>query len=56
MPCVYLPGPAPAVTVANNYSTVCERPIGDSIPNSQVSLIGLNFLHTLIDSFSSICE
>ncbi len=24
MPCVYLPGPAPAVTVANKYSTVPE--------------------------------
>ncbi len=31
MPCVYLPGPAPAVTVANNYNWVmkaafCNRP------------------------------
>ncbi len=34
MPCVYLPGPAPAVTVANTKD--CEKKVKITAPNDQI--------------------
>jgi hypothetical protein len=39
MPCVYLPGPAPAVTVANNMDTVLILTISNAV-NVQSTDIG----------------
>jgi hypothetical protein len=53
MPCVYLPGPAPAVTVANNNILACFF-IGESCPDQLAPITSVQNNYTFLEVFCEV--